>query len=153
MLATCSMSHSRRSVLVGHGIAFFSGSQQSKNASVTHARTEGRSGRRSFQAVALESWTTRRGGRRSHRGILAGYPLVIVTNAHDAQHRRTVALRLLHAELAHGPFQRADHDLVEELALAEALVDPVLVAGPHGLGGDFGRETIAPDPADHLIRC
>lgn len=85
---------------------------------------------------------------------MAGYPLVIVANAHDAQHRRTVALRLLHAELAHGPFQRADHDVVEELALAEALVDPVvLVAGPHGLGGDFGREPIAPYPADHLIRC
>lgn len=36
---------------------------------------------------------------------------------------------------AHGPFQRADHDLMEELALAEALVDPVLVASPHGPGG------------------
>ncbi len=41
---------------------------------------------------------------------------------------------------------------MEGLALAEALVDPVLVAGPHGLGGDLGREPIAPDPADHLIR-
>ncbi|HSY00393.1 MAG TPA: hypothetical protein VLG91_23860 [Streptomyces sp.] len=46
-----------------------------------------------------------------------------------------------------------DHDLMEGLALAEALVDPVLVAGSRGLGGDFGRESIAPDPADHLIRC
>ena len=61
--------------------------------------------------------------------------------------------RLLHAEPAHGPFQRVDHDLVEGLALAEALVDPVLAAGPHGLGGDLDRESIAPDPADHLIRC
>ncbi|WP_175647769.1 hypothetical protein [Streptomyces cyaneochromogenes] len=41
-----------------------------------------------------------------------------------------------------------DHDLMEGLALAEALVDPALVAGPHELGGDLSREPIAPDPAD-----
>ncbi|MFD6174415.1 hypothetical protein [Streptomyces coeruleorubidus] len=46
-----------------------------------------------------------------------------------------------------------DHDLVARLALAEALVDPVLVAGPHELGGDLGREPIAPDPADHLVHA
>jgi hypothetical protein len=36
---------------------------------------------------------------------------------------------------------------------SKALVDPVLVAGPRELGGDLGREPIAPDPADHLVHA